>query len=226
MKQSDIRSFDEVFPPLEASVLIKVCGITNLVDALFCAGAGVDMLGFNFYRRSPRFIEPETARTIIDELPDSVLAVGLFVNEPGPESVAEIVRQAGVSAIQLHGEETPDFCARLSAWPVIKAFRVRPGFDPAEIGAYQTSAILLDAFTIKEHGGTGHTFDWDRAKELPAAVSRLFLAGGLGADNVAQAIAAVRPYAVDTCSRLEQRPGVKDHELVTRFVDAVHSIEK
>lgn len=226
MKQNDVRSVDKDFPIGEAGARIKVCGITNLADALHCTAAGVDMLGFNFYRRSPRFIEPVAASAIINELPGSVLAVGLFVNEPTPGSVADVAKQSGIGVIQLHGEETPEYCAELNEWPVIKAFRVRPGFDPAEIGAYQSSAILLDAFTIKEHGGTGHTFDWDLAKGLSATVSRLFLAGGLGVDNVARAIATVRPYAVDACSRLEQRPGVKDHELVSRFVEAVRFVEK
>lgn len=226
MKQSDVSLKNESHWAGNGGVRIKVCGITNLADALHCATLGVDMLGFNFYRRSPRFIEPEAAQAIIDELPSSVLAVGLFVNEPTSGSVAEIARRTGVEAIQLHGEETPGFCAELDEWPLIKAFRMRPGFDPTEIDAYQTSAILLDAFTIQEHGGTGQTFDWELVRGISPKIAHLFLAGGLGPDNVLRAVAAVRPYAVDACSRLEQRPGIKDHELIKQFVDAVRSVGK
>jgi phosphoribosylanthranilate isomerase len=204
---------------------VKICGITKFADAILAVEAGADMLGFNFYRHSPRYIEPHRARAIISELSGLVVSVGVFVNEPSPEAVALIADRAGVAAVQLHGDETPEYCLALEGRIVIKALRVKPAFDPLETGAYQTAAILLDGYTIKAQGGTGETFDWEVALRLPESVKRLFLAGGLGVDNVREAVARIKPFAVDACSRLESRPGVKDPELVARFVREVRAQE-
>ena len=204
---------------------VKICGITNAADARSCVAAGADMLGFNFYRKSPRYIDPERAREIISSLPETVLSVGVFVNEPSPAAVAAIADQASLGALQLHGEESPEFCDALLRWPVIKAFRVGPGFDPSVITPYHTPAILLDGFAIQTHGGTGRAFDWRVAEGLTDRVERVFLAGGLGVNNVAEAIRQVRPFAVDACSRLELRPGIKDPTLVASFVEAVRSVK-
>jgi phosphoribosylanthranilate isomerase len=206
-------------------VLVKICGITNLEDALAAAEAGADALGFNFYRPSPRFIEPGAARAIIDQLPSTVLAVGVFVNESDAETVARIADEAGVSAIQLHGDENPEYCRALDSRYVIKVLRVDGNFRPLEATEYQTEAIMLDAFDRKVRGGTGRVIDWSIAADTRHLVKKLFLSGGLSPENVADAIAAVRPYGVDACSRLESAPGRKDAKRVSSFIAAVRSLE-
>lgn len=202
------------------AVRVKICGVTNLGDARMCVEAGVDMLGFNFYRVSARYIAPEAARRIIDQLPARVQSVGVFVNEESPQRVAGIADEAGVATIQLHGDETASYCQALKDRQVIKAVRVDDDFSLERIADYQTDAILLDAFSASARGGTGQRFDWTVAKQASQFVSRLFLAGGLTPENVPQAIAAVRPYAVDVCSSLESSPGRKDERRVREFITA------
>ncbi|HET6668856.1 MAG TPA: indole-3-glycerol phosphate synthase TrpC [Pyrinomonadaceae bacterium] len=201
-------------------VRVKICGITNLKDAQICVAAGADMLGFNFYSGSPRYIAPEDARKIIEQLPSEVMSIGIFVNEGSPENVAGIADVAGVAAIQLHGEETPFYCRALKNRFVIKALRVREGFTPEQISEYETAAILLDAFSAKARGGTGERFDWSFAQQARRLVSKVFLAGGLTPGNVTTAIAAVRPFAVDVCSSVESGPGQKDEDRVREFIAA------
>lgn len=204
---------------------VKVCGITNLEDALAAMEAGADMLGFNFYARSPRYITPAEARKIIEQLPDSVSSVGVFVNEPEPADVELIAREAGLGAVQLHGDETPEYCQRLRGLTTIKALRVGAGFNVESATAYHTDAMLLDAYVAGERGGTGHTFDWTLATLTRERVPRLFLAGGLNPDNVAAAVTAVHPYAVDVCSGVETAPGRKSPQLMRRFVEEVKEAE-
>jgi phosphoribosylanthranilate isomerase len=204
--------------------LVKICGITNLADALAAVDAGADALGFNFYSRSPRYIPPANAREIIDQLPDAVWKVGVFVNEE-LQSVLHILAQAELSAAQLHGDESPDYCKKLKATYVIKAFGARENLD---LNTYEVDAIMLDTKDDLLRGGTGRVFDWSiaqRARESMKSVPKLFLAGGLSPENVADAIATVRPYAVDACSSLEQAPGNKDHQRMRAFVEAVRSIK-
>lgn len=212
--------------------LIKICGITSLADARAAIAAGADLLGFNFYRPSPRFIEPEEARKIIDSLRadtgnQAVTTVGVFVNEASPGSLMEIVAAAGVDAIQMHGDESVEFCHNLkhllNGRLLIKVIRVRETFAPLEALKYDADAIMLDTFHGEMRGGTGRMFDWAIARAVRELVSRLFLAGGLSAANVAQAIAAVDPYAVDACSSLESSPGKKDAARVRAFVQAVRN---
>jgi indole-3-glycerol phosphate synthase/phosphoribosylanthranilate isomerase/anthranilate synthase/indole-3-glycerol phosphate synthase/phosphoribosylanthranilate isomerase len=202
------------------SVRVKVCGITNVEDALAAVRAGADMLGFNFYKPSPRHVTPERTREIIEQLPPGVLNVGVFVNQESPEAVAAITEASGTTAIQLHGEESLAFCDELRTHPVIKALRVRDKFISAELFEYQTDAILLDTFSSKAHGGTGETFAWSIARDAREAVARLFLAGGLTPENVSEAVRAVRPYAVDVCSSVESSPGHKDERRVGEFIAA------
>lgn len=201
-------------------VFVKICGITNLEDARTAVVAGADALGFNFYRRSSRFIAPASARRIVGELPSSVLAVGVFVNEGEPEDVLRIADEAGVGALQLHGDESPDYCRALDSRFVIKALGVGSGFTPESVLAYETDAILLDAFDRQARGGTGRVFDWQLARRTSALVPKLFLAGGLTIENVREAIIAARPYAVDACSGLEFAPGRKDAARVQAFIKA------
>lgn len=199
---------------------VKICGITNLADALATASAGADALGFNFYSRSARFITPPAARRIIEELPAGVLCVGVFVNEGGPEDVRRAALEANVGAIQLHGDESPEYCRALDDCFVIKALRVGADFRPESVLEYQADAILLDAFDGRERGGTGRVFDWRLARRTRELGPKLFLAGGLTVENVAAAIAAVRPYGVDACSGLERAPGQKDAGRVRAFIEA------
>lgn len=199
---------------------VKVCGITNLEDALAAVAAGADMLGFNFYRPSPRYLDPHAAREIIDQVPTEVLTVGVFVNE-AQAIVEQIADAAGVAAVQLHGDESPEFCQRLKHRYVIKVLAARQDFDPARACDFDVQAIMLDAFDRKARGGTGHTIDWSLARRTRELVPRLFLAGGLSPENVTAAIAAVEPYAVDACSALETSPGRKDAQRLRAFVQAV-----
>lgn len=203
-------------------VEVKICGITNLEDALAAVSAGADALGFNFYRRSSRFIEPLAARRIIERLPATVLTVGVFVNEGDPDAVARIADRARVTAAQLHGDESPLYCRALKDRLVIKALRVGPEFEPESAAEYETDAILLDAWSTGMRGGTGHVIDWELARRTRELVPKLFLAGGLSPENVAEAVRAVEPFAVDACSRLECAPGRKDAERVQRFITAAH----
>jgi phosphoribosylanthranilate isomerase len=204
--------------------LVKICGITNLEDAFASVSAGADALGFNFYRASPRYIQPSAARRIIDQLPRHVLNVGVFVNESTPEAVREIAAQAGVTAFQLHGDESPEYCAALADSYVIKAISASALRDD-EIQTYQVTAIMLDAGDKRMRGGTGRTFDWSVASKLVKLVPKLFLAGGLSPDNVDEAIRQVRPFAIDACSALEHAPGRKDHDRLRAFIKKARSVK-
>jgi len=205
--------------------LVKICGITNAEDALAAVEAGADLLGFNFYAKSPRYVSPRDARLIADELPESVARVGVFVNEEGPEAILRAVSASGVGAAQLHGDETPEFCAMLSGISVIKALRVGRGFSVERALLYETDALLLDAYAEDAFGGTGRTFDWSVARRTRELVPKLFLAGGLTPENVAEAVRAVGPFAVDVSSGVETSPGRKSFRLMRSFVEAVHEAE-
>ncbi len=207
---------------------VKICGITNLEDALLSAKFGADALGFNFYEKSPRYIAPEKARKIIEQLPQEVLKVGVFVNED-LEKIVEIAKTAKLDALQLHGEETPEFARELKAktnLEIIKAFRVSPEFKPEDVLQYETDAILLDAYSPKEHGGTGETFDWEIAKKVQEIFPKMYLAGGLSNENIIKAISEVRPFSVDACSCLESKKGVKDRVNLINFICIVIFTER
>jgi phosphoribosylanthranilate isomerase len=208
-----------------AKVRVKICGITNWTDARRAVEAGAQFLGFNFYRLSPRYIRPAAARRIIRRLPDGIAAVGVFVNEPEANMLA-IARRVGLDYLQLHGEETPDQVARLKREiPVIKAVRVRDSFRPKQLDSFgRASAILLDGFDARRHGGTGKTFNWNLARGSNGS-RRIFLAGGLTPENVAEAIRVARPYAVDICSGVEARPGRKDPARIVALMWAVKVAE-
>jgi phosphoribosylanthranilate isomerase len=201
---------------------VKLCGITNLEDALMCIEAGADALGFNFYLPSPRYIEPHAVRRIIDQLPSHILTVGVFVNEETPESVEDIANESGVGALQLHGDESPAYCRALEGRFVIKVLAVNDDFKAEDALAYEVQAIMLDAFDRKR-GGTGRVIDWTLARRTRERVPKLFLAGGLSPENVNAAISAVAPYGVDACSALESSPGKKDPARVLAFVNKVRS---
>ena len=205
-------------------ILVKICGITNLGDAVAAVAAGADALGFNFYKPSPRYITPQSAREIIEQLPGAVVRVGVFVNEEA-DRVKQIVNQSGITALQLHGDESPEYCNELADQYVIKALAVGQNFDSQLIELYHVNAIMLDTKHNTLRGGTGHTFDWSIAQQVSETVPNLFLAGGLSPENVAGAIETVRPYAVDACSSLEDVPGKKNHDRIRAFVAAVRSVK-
>ena len=204
--------------------LVKICGITNLEDALAAVEAGADALGFNFYKPSPRYITPQNAREIIEQLPASVLTVGVFVNEES-DTVRSIANEAALQVLQLHGDESPTYCRELAAeYYVIKTFAVSESLDPQTPNEYEVDAIMLDTKHNSLRGGTGRVFDWSVAQRLASTIPKLFLAGGLSPENIENAIETVRPVAVDACSALEDRAGKKNEERMRVFVNAVRRV--
>lgn len=204
-------------------VQVKICGITNLEDALAAIDAGANALGFNFYSKSRRFVEPNEVCEILKHLPSGVLTIGVFVNEPEPADVIRMADAAGVGGIQLHGDESPDYCRALADRFVIKALRLGPEYRPEQAVGYPVDAVLLDAFDATDpslRGGTGHTCDWRLARLTRELVPKLFIAGGLTPENVAEAIAVVGPYGVDAASGLEVNPHRKDAARMRAFVAA------
>ena len=197
-------------------MLVKICGITRLGDAEAAVAAGAGAIGFIFWPQSPRFIDPHRARMIAAALPPFVTPVGVFVNQPIEyvNGVASLVR---LGAVQLHGDETPDFAAAVSA-PVMKA--VAAGAE--NLRAWPSRVrLLLDVHDPVARGGTGRTIDWSAAADL-AAQRGILLAGGLTPDNVADAIARVRPFGIDVSSGVERAPGIKDHQRLRALFEAVH----
>ncbi len=184
---------------------------------------GADALGFNIYEKSPRYITPEKAREIVEQLPADVLKVGVFVNE-SLEKIAKIAEVSKLDALQLHGEESPEFVKQLKEktnLEIIKAFRVSPEFKPKDVLQYEVDAVLLDAYSRHEHGGTGETFDWEIAEKVRMLFPKMYLAGGLSEVNIAEAISNIKPFAVDVCSSIEKKKGIKDLNLLKKFVFAV-----
>jgi len=207
-------------------VEVKICGITNWTDARRAVDAGASLLGFNFYRKSPRYIAPAKARRIVRRLPKHVFAVGVFVNETDEKMLA-IARSVGLDRLQLHGEEPPALIGRLTrSLPVIKAVRASRSFRPSDLAEFKhASAILLDGFDRRRRGGTGKSFDWRLARRAKR-YGRIFLAGGLTPENVGDAIRTVRPYAVDVCSGVEAKLGKKDPERIAALMRAVRVVQK
>lgn len=215
------------------SVWVKICGVTNIEDARAAIAAGADMLGFNFYRQSPRFIDPKVAGKIIHEIRSQLKAtsppvsmIGVYVNE-SIDDVLRFAAEAGVNGIQLHGDENVEYCKQLKTVSeqrfVIKALSRDADLNFETMIRYPTDALMVDAFDANLRGGTGRVADWTRAREAAKTVGRLFLAGGLSPENVGEAIAAVGPYAVDACSSLETAPGKKSAERMKEFVEAVRT---
>ncbi len=207
---------------------IKICGITTVEDALFAAAAGADAIGLNFCDKSPRYVSAERAKEICNSLPAGVVRVGVFVNSL-PKGIIATANRLGLSAVQLHGDEGPDFLAALGKLPVIKAFRCKESTLDS-VTAFLSlceesclpSSILLDAHAPGQYGGTGQVLDWSTlGKERNKLLGLpLILAGGLTAQNVALAIQLARPDAVDTASGVESSPGRKDPGQVQAFITA------
>jgi phosphoribosylanthranilate isomerase len=206
-------------------VKIKICGITSLEDARACAELGADMIGLNFYPQSPRYVQPQRAHEIVEGIPRSVRAVGVFVDSTASE-VLSVAKAVGINCIQLHGDVPPETCRELACeFRVIRAFSTDGRFQPEDVGSFGDCDVLLDAHDPELRGGTGLTCDWPAARATLPFARFLILSGGLNAQNVGHAIARVAPHAVDVCSGVESAPGVKDHRAIEKFIAAARTTE-
>ena len=203
---------------------IKFCGITRPEDAQYAVAAGADALGFIFAEKSLRKVDPDQARRIIRELPPFVDAVGVFVNAD-PARVRELVEYCGLTMVQMHGQESVEYC-QLMPVRVIKVFSIRPETNDREFAPYApvSSGFLFDTWHEKLAGGSGQVFDWSMLAKF-AIVRPLILAGGLGPDNVGAAMRQVRPFAVDVNSGVEVSPGIKDHGLIKNVAREVRRVD-
>lgn len=202
---------------------IKICGITRMEDALAASNCGADAVGLVFYEKSPRHVTLQQAAQLAAAVPPFVTRVGLFVN-PSADEVRKVLHETPLDVLQFHGEESPEFCAQFGR-SYLKAVRVKPGVDLVQCAARYRGAqgLLLDAYVEGTPGGTGESFDWAL---IPHGLSLpVILSGGLHAENVAQAIKQVRPYAVDVSSGVEAAKGIKDAAKVAAFINEVKQID-
>lgn len=198
-------------------VKVKICGITNVQDAIASVDSGCDAIGFVFYKKSSRNITPEKAEEIVKQLPKRVIKVGVFVNTK-EKIIKNIAKSCNLDILQFHGSESPEFCRKFKGYKIIKAFRVKDKIDLRKIIRYKIFAYLFDTFVESKVGGTGKKFDWKLVSRLDSLKRPIFLSGGLTAENVKQAINAVRPHWVDVSSHVEISPGKKDHKKVKEFI--------
>jgi phosphoribosylanthranilate isomerase len=204
-------------------VEIKICGITNVSDARMAAECGADALGFIFYPKSQRYVVPAKAKEIIQKLPSEIIKVGVFINHEIQE-VREIAQFCGLNLIQLHGDESPEYCAQFPLSSLIKAVSCQTGREIRELRNYPVGAILMDGRDPKQYGGTGKKSDWRLAIKVKET-HPLILAGGLNKENIRKAIETVRPQAVDVNSGVEISPGKKDPRKITEIVRIVREID-
>jgi phosphoribosylanthranilate isomerase len=197
---------------------VKICGITNHEDAVAAMDMGADILGFNFYAKSPRYITMEHAAEIIGKLPGFIDLAGVFVNE-SIEQIHETNSFCQLDWVQLHGDESPEFCRLFLSHNVktMKAIRVKDQTDIERANSYFTDAILLDAFNPDKYGGTGLTFDWNIIGHIS---KRVFLAGGINPDNAVEAV-KLGVYGIDVCSGIEAEPGRKDHKKMKKLFENI-----
>ena len=200
-------------------VKVKICGIRTLEEAETAIAAGADALGFNFWPRSVRYVEPSVVQEFIRKLSPLVSTVGVFVNEDASR-IVDIASNLGLHAVQLHGDEAPDFCERLTNIKTIKALRVGQDFDLSVINRFRVNMVLLDSNVDGSYGGTGQRFDWRIALEAKQ-LAPIILAGGLTLENVGEAIKQVQPDAIDVCSGVEAEPGRKDFNKIQKFMNIV-----
>ena len=201
---------------------VKICGITSVADGLAAVEAGADMIGLMFAENSPRLISLSTAAEISRAVSPFIVKVAVFVN-PSEDLVLRAIGECGVTLLQFHGDETPEFCTQFGAMSM-KAFRVRDENSLAALPNYPTDAYLLDAYSAAARGGTGEKFNWDLAVAAQKFGKPIFLAGGLTPENVAAAVRQVNPFGVDVSSGVESAPGRKDHAKVRAFIQAVRSV--
>jgi len=202
-------------------VKVKICGLTNYRDAAAAVDMGADLLGFNFYPGSPRFVKLEQAAQIINKLPAFIHVAGVFVNA-SLDQIKEAISECNLDWVQLHGDESPEFCESLLSINVrtMKAIRVKDQEDIERAESFFTDAVLLDAFDPEKYGGTGLTFDWNIIGHIN---KRIFLAGGINPDNVAVAI-ELGVYGIDVCSGIEARPGKKDHRKMKKLFENIQRL--
>jgi len=199
-------------------VKVKICGLTNLADAEAATNLGADMLGFNFYAKSPRYVPPDKAAEIIAKLPGFINVVGVFVDAE-PEQIRQTISNCQLDWVQFHGDETPQFCQAFISESIktMKAIRVKTAGDVAKAETYYTDAILLDAFRSDKYGGTGETFDWNIIGHIG---KRVFLAGGINPDNAPGAV-KLGVYGIDVCSGVEAEPGKKDYDKMKALFEKI-----
>lgn len=200
------------------SLKVKICGITNVADAVAAVESHADALGFVFSAPSPRRVTISTAAGIVRDLPPWVVKVGVFV-DADEDTVVRAIGECGLNLLQFHGNEPPEYCLQFGVMSM-KAFRIRDAESLTILPRYRTDAWLLDAYVRDKAGGTGQTFNWDLAVEANRLGRPIFLAGGLTPENVADAVRKVRPYAVDVSGGVESEPGRKDHARVRAFIEA------
>ena len=201
---------------------VKICGITNLIDAESSIDSGCDAIGFVFYKKSSRNITPEKAEEIVKQLPKRVIKVGVFVNSK-EKTIKDIAKSCNLDILQFHGNESPEFCRKFKGYKIIKAFRVKDKVDLEKVLRYKTFAYLFDTFVKSKIGGTGKKFDWKLIRHIDNIKRPIFLSGGLTAENVKQAINALRPHWVDVSSSVEEKPGKKDSRKVRDFIKVAKS---
>jgi phosphoribosylanthranilate isomerase len=207
-------------------IQIKICGVTNARDATTCVELGAQMIGLNFYPQSPRYIEPKVARQIVEALPTHIDAVGVFVSGNADE-IRRTANAATVDCVQLHGDFSPEVARELAReFRVIRVFSTHPQFRPEDVTLFPHCDVLLDAYHPELRGGTGKTCDWSAARATLRFSRFLILSGGLNAENVASAIKAVTPHAVDVCSGVESAPGVKNYRAIKKFITSVRMVER
>jgi phosphoribosylanthranilate isomerase len=203
---------------------VKICGIMDPDDARDAVLLGADAIGLNFYEKSPRCIDATRAARIIEAIPAFVSVVGVFVNRPDPHALEDFALSVGLHAVQLHGNESPDYCSVIHRVKVIKSFRVDASFKVESMRSYGNGAFLLDSGTPQQFGGTGQVFDWNQAYGANAFGS-IVIAGGLNADNVPTVVEKLHPFAVDVSSGVESAPGKKDYDKMRRFIEAVRKTD-
>jgi len=210
---------------MQTTIQIKICGVITKRDANACAELGADMIGFNFYRASPRYVDPAIVGRIVEPLSHRACPVGIFV-DADPAEIRTVAKTSGVRCVQLHGQITPESCNDLAQeFRVIRALSTDIRFEPKHAAAFSHCDVLIDAYHPELHGGTGQICDWTTARAAIRYTRFLILSGGLDAQNVGRAIAAVTPQAVDVCSGVESTPGVKDHRALEQVMKAVRAAE-
>jgi phosphoribosylanthranilate isomerase len=203
---------------------VKVCGITDTDDARDAILLGADAIGLNFSEKSLRCIDASRAAEIIEIVPAFVTIVGVFVNHPNPQGLEDFALSLGLHAVQLHGNESPDYCSMIQRVKVIKAIRMDSNFKVESLRSFGNRMFLLDSATPGQFGGTGQTFDWSKAYGANAFGS-IVIAGGLNPENIGEAVSSLHPFAVDVSSGVESSPGKKSYDKMRRFIEAVRRVD-
>jgi len=199
-------------------VKVKICGITNLEDALASLFSGADAIGFVFYKKSPRYISPLKASNISHILPKKIARVGVFVDED-IRTVKKVAKLCDLDMLQFHGQEPVVYCRKFKGYKIIKSFPVKGKLNLAKILEYKGCACLFDTFSKRQPGGSGRKFNWNLLRNLDKIKNPVFISGGLTSGNVRKAVKLLKPDWVDVSSALESRPGKKDHRKIKKFID-------